>query len=261
MYCSLFKNDLDELKNLFHISSLFILLPKPRCLTQAYATPELSPDDRERRPKDLFHFSSCLSVFLSARLLLPDLDELKNLFHISSCCPTVNQNATLIPCLLRSGGRLCMSSFISPPVSVSPLILLPGPVCTAHFSRMILMSLRISSIYPPVCTSVCLLTAAGLPLFLFHVFKNDLDDFQDLFHISSCCLSLMPYPFLPVPPLFLIRQIFQNDLQDLDNLFHTPSLFTSLLQNRQNDGQCKCDDFLVHDSISLSVMFCVLPGS
>ena len=71
----------------------------------------------------------------------------------------------------------------------------------------------------------------------------------------------MPYPFLPVPPLFLIRQIFQNDLQDLDNLFHTPSLFTSLLQNRQNDGQCKCDDFLVHDSISLSVMFCVLPGS
>jgi len=194
-------------------------------------------------------------------VLKNDLDELKNLFHISSCCPTVNQNATLIPCLLRSGGRLRMSSFISPPVSVSPLILLPGPVCTAHFSRMILMSLRISSIYPPVCTSVCLLTAAGLPLFLFHVFKNDLDDFQDLFHISSCCLSLMPYPFLPVPPLFLIRQIFQNDLQDLDNLFHTPSLFTSLLQNRQNDGQCKCDDFLVHDSISLSVMFCVLPGS
>ena len=125
-------------------------------------------------------------------VLKNDLDELKNLFHISSCCPTVNQNATLIPCLLRSGGRLRMSSFISPPVSVSPLILLPGPVCTAHFSRMILMSLRISSIYPPVCTSVCLLTAAGLPLFLFHVFKNDLDDFQDLFHISSCRLPLLP---------------------------------------------------------------------
>ena len=115
------------------------------------------------------------------------LDELKNLFHISSCCPTVNQNATLIPCLLRSGGRLRMSSFISPPVSVSPLILLPGPVCTAHFARMILMILMTSSIFP---SSVYPSSKTKMQTQAYATPELSPDDRErrpkDLFHFSSC---------------------------------------------------------------------------
>ena len=88
------------------------------------------------------------------------------------------------------------------------------------------------------------------------LFQDDLDDL----HMTSFCLTLLPYPF-PILPLLIIRQGFQNNLQDLDNLFHTPSLFLGLLQNCQNDSDSQCDNFLIHFPISVYVVFQYHPGS
>ena len=81
--------------------------------------------------------------------------------RISSIFPPAVQLSTQTPCSfpvcsgLAAASVWALSYFLLL-LSVSPLILLPGPVCTAHFSRMILMSSRISSIFPPAVLNSCL---------------------------------------------------------------------------------------------------------